>query len=126
MLKQIVAIVAISLSLPALADWITITSVKPVELGYNNMGLAVVSAEVGTTMSSHGTWEALDDVIGSGVIKGTISSYRDGVKIDIRNAQGQHSTVVQEGQIHQFKVGDAELHEADHNSRVRLRVLPNA
>ncbi|PMG37139.1 hypothetical protein BCU97_11715 [Vibrio splendidus] len=126
MFKQVVTIVALSISLPTLADWVTITSVQQVELGYNSAGDAAVIGGVGTAISGDDAWEVLGGVVGGAIIGDVVSDYRDGVEIRIRNAKGRSSTIVQDGQIRQFKLGDAELQEVHHNGEKKLRVVPNA
>ncbi|MEZ8284428.1 MULTISPECIES: hypothetical protein [Vibrio] len=126
MFKQVITIVALSISLPTLADWVTITSVQQVELGYNSAGDAAVIGGVGTAISGGDAWEVLGGVVGGAIIGDVVSDYRDGVEIRIRNAKGRSSTIVQDGQIRQFKLGDAELQEVHHNGEKKLRVVPNA
>ncbi|MEZ9720454.1 hypothetical protein AB4354_03580 [Vibrio splendidus] len=126
MFKQVVTIVALSISLPTLADWVTITSVQQVELGYNSAGDAAVIGGVGTAISGGDAWEVLGGVVGGAIIGDVVSDYRDGVEIRIRNAKGRSSTIVQDGQIRQFKLGDAELQEVHYNGEKKLRVVPNA
>ncbi|MFS1931992.1 hypothetical protein [Vibrio splendidus] len=126
MFKQVITIVALSISLPTLADWVTITSVQQVELGYNSAGDAAVIGGVGTAISGGNAWEVLGGVVGGAIIGDVVSDYRDGVEIRIRNAKGRSSTIVQDGQIRQFKLGDAELQEVHHNGEKKLRVVPNA
>ncbi|MEZ9513808.1 hypothetical protein AB4359_05500 [Vibrio splendidus] len=126
MFKQVITIVALSISLPTLADWVTITSVQQVELGYNSAGDAAVIGGVGTAISGGEAWEVLVGVVGGAIIGDVVSDYRDGVEIRIRNAKGRSSTIVQDGQIRQFKLGDAELQEVHHNGEKKLRVVPNA
>ncbi|WP_394138622.1 hypothetical protein [Vibrio chagasii] len=125
MFKQVITIVALSISLPTLADWVTITSVQQVELGYNSAGDAAVIGGVGTAMSGGDAWEVLGGVVGGAIIGDVVSNYRDGVEIRIRNTKGRSSTIVQDGQISQFKLGDAELQEVHHNGEKKLRVVPN-
>ncbi|MEZ8016988.1 hypothetical protein ACED63_01060 [Vibrio splendidus] len=126
MFKQVITIVALSISLPTLADRVTITSVQQVELGYNSAGDAAVIGGVGTAISGGDAWEVLGGVVGGAIIGDVVSDYRDGVEIRIRNAKGRSSTIVQDGQIRQFKLGDAELQEVHHNGEKKLRVVPNA
>ncbi|MFS1489305.1 hypothetical protein BCT96_000915 [Vibrio splendidus] len=126
MFKQVITIVALSISLPTLADWVTITSVQQVELGYNSAGDAAVIGGVDTAISGGDAWEVLGGVVGGAIIGDVVSDYRDGVEIRIRNAKGRSSTIVQDGQIRQFKLGDAELQEVHHNGEKKLRVVPNA
>ncbi|MEZ9336747.1 hypothetical protein AB4176_02575 [Vibrio splendidus] len=126
MFKQVITIVALSISLPTLADWVTITSVQQVELGYNSAGDAAVIGGVGTAISGGDAWEVLGGVVEGAIIGDVVSDYRDGVEIRIRNAKGRSSTIVQDGQIRQFKLGDAELQEVHHIGEKKLRVVPNA
>ncbi|MEZ9396733.1 hypothetical protein AB4393_12260 [Vibrio splendidus] len=126
MFKQVITIVALSISLPTLADRVTITSVQQVELGYNSAGDAAVIGGVGTAISGGDAWEVLGGVVGGAIIGDVVSDYRDGVEIRIRNAKGRSSTIVQDGQIRQFKLGDAELQEVHHNGEKKLKVVPNA
>lgn len=124
--KLLMASALCLMAVPALADWVTILSIKQVELGYNSSTDGAVIGGVASAVDGGDGWDIIGSAVAGAVIGNVLSDNEKGVEIRIRNAKGRTSTIVQPGEIHHFRLGSAELEEMHHNGERRYRVRPNA
>ncbi|WP_076415353.1 hypothetical protein [Shewanella sp. UCD-KL12] len=122
--------ILLSLLLPlvtfsALAEPVNITSVDHINLGSRHAGSGAMIGGVAGAVAGDSWGDIAIGALGGAIIGDVVSDHRQGVKISIEHADGRQRVVVQQGDMKQFRLGEAELEEIHHGADIKFEVRPN-